>query len=499
MRLIILFVITVLSLSAWANSSDGRQVKIVFASEMPEIHDGDTRYARLATLLEQQRAKNKDTFFFFGGGSLGPSILSSFDKGSHIIDLLNSLEPDAMGVSKREFSFYPENLSLRAYDATFPVVASNIIDTATEEELDGIVKSAISVHNDISIGFLSIIDSSVLEDYTFSQISLLDPLKAIESEAMSLRRNGADIILLHYTGYYPIINDLLERKVIDFSLHKDESYQDVDYSKRTYHNRDIFVKSASGVALLTMNVSPSLSKTFSSYSLDIVDVDRFPQNKVVATQVKGHINRLKSILAVEIGKFEVPITTRRTLVRSKENAFGNYIADSVRAFAKAPLAIINSGSIRGNRDYKKGEVISRGTIANELPFRGKLALIEINGAQLFEAMEHSVSALKVFRGRFAQISGMTVVYDSSQPVGTRIKSIKINGKDIKLTQLYQIATTDYLAAGGDGYDVFKQAKKLSAKHLAIRLVSDITSDKIAMDKVLAPTVDGRLIDLATKN
>ena len=187
MRLIVSILIALVCMNASSNEINQRTVNIVFASEMPEIHGNKGRYAKLATMLKQQRQADRNTFFFFGGGSLGPSILASFDKGSHIIDLLNSLEPDAMGVSKREFSFYPENLSLRAYDATFPIVATNVIDAKTGGNLDGIVNSTLTEQNGITIGFMSIIDSGVLEDYTFNQISLIDPQQAIKKAAVELQ------------------------------------------------------------------------------------------------------------------------------------------------------------------------------------------------------------------------------------------------------------------------------------------------------------------------
>lgn len=489
---------TLMCVNVSAREINHRTVNIVFASEMPEIHGNKGRYAKLATVLKKQRQADLNTFFFFGGGSLGPSILSSFDKGSHIIDLLNTLEPDAMGVSKREFSFYSKNLSLRAYDATFPIVATNVIDANTGLDLDGIISSTIIEQHGVTIGFISIIDSADLEDYTFSQISLIDPQCAIKKAATELREAGAELLVLHYTGYYPIINQLLNDNVIDISLHKDESYQDVDYSSREYSERDVFIKSPSGVAVLSLTINNKSPIQLSNFSYVIEDLDKYEQDKAVAKQVADYVDRLRSILAVEIGKFTVPITTKRTIVRSSENAFGNYVADSVREFADAQISIINSGSIRGDLNYDAGSVITRETIANELPYRGMIALVEISGATLFEAMENAVSALDVYKGRFAQISGMSVVFDSREPVGQRVKSIKINGQDIKLTQMYRLATTDYLVSGGDGYTMFKDLKKLGAKHLAIRLVSDIVTDNIARDKMLFPRVDGRLVDIKAK-
>jgi 5'-nucleotidase/UDP-sugar diphosphatase len=90
-------------------------ISIIFAAEMRDITDPVAgRYAELKTLVQSQRNHTPKTFLLFGGGSIGPSALSNLDRGAHIIDILNSVEPDAMGVSKREFTFSEDNLSLRA-------------------------------------------------------------------------------------------------------------------------------------------------------------------------------------------------------------------------------------------------------------------------------------------------------------------------------------------------------------------------------------------------
>ena len=39
-----------------------------------------------------------------------------------------------MGIAKREFSFFEDELSLRSYEASFPVVASNLFGFGSSKE-----------------------------------------------------------------------------------------------------------------------------------------------------------------------------------------------------------------------------------------------------------------------------------------------------------------------------------------------------------------------------
>ena len=190
-------------------------VTFVLTADMPNISDARTgRYANLQTLVKQQRQISETVFFIFGGGSIGPSALSSFDRGSHIIDILNSLEPDVMGVTKREFSFYEDELSLRSYEAAFPLVASNVIDNRVGRSPDGLHTSVIVEKEELTLGVISVLHERVIEEYQLSDTVITPPQKAIMEESKRLRQQGADIILLHYSYPFPFINTMLNKRII---------------------------------------------------------------------------------------------------------------------------------------------------------------------------------------------------------------------------------------------------------------------------------------------
>ncbi len=102
----ILFFLPILLCQPFVEAQIKNDVSIIVAAGIRDIANPVAgRYGELKTLVNQERAKNLNTFFLYGGGAIGPSALSNLDKGSHIIDILNTVESDAMGVYKREFSF----------------------------------------------------------------------------------------------------------------------------------------------------------------------------------------------------------------------------------------------------------------------------------------------------------------------------------------------------------------------------------------------------------
>ena len=59
--------------------------------------------------------------------------------------------------------------------------------------------------------------------------------------------------------------------------------------------------------------------------------------------------------------------------------------------------------------------------------------------------------------RLLQVSkGFTYSYNLTQPAGSRVFNIKINGADVDLLASYRVAMNNFLASGGDGFTVFNE-------------------------------------------
>lgn len=160
-------------------------------------------------------------------------------------------------------------------------------------------------------------------------------------------------------------------------------------------------------------------------------------------------------------------------VRNADTGLGNLVADAMRFAGNADVAIQNGGGIRTNiagpTPGNASANISVGDTFNVLPFTNLVKRAPVmNAAQLKDLMEHSVAASTPTgtpQGRFAQISGMKVVYDTRNTArtilgtGNRILSIVLddgtvlvnNGVIVNPTRTFSFATIDFTANGGDGY------------------------------------------------
>jgi 5'-nucleotidase/UDP-sugar diphosphatase len=209
--------------------------------------------------------------------------------------------------------------------------------------------------------------------------------------------------------------------------------------------------------------------------------------------VDEYNQRLNRLLNQKIGFFGTEVQTTRNLIRTMEMPFGNLIADALKDYAETDIGLINGGVIRGNKTYTKGATITRRDIATELPFRTNVTVLSLTGEQLTQALENSVSEVEFMKGRFLQVSGITFTYSIKKPAGERIQTINVNGRPLDPKQKYSVATSDYLANGGDGYDVFLNTLHQAQNGLKPPLLSDVVIRVIQQQKTILPKVEFRII------
>ena len=174
-----------------------------------------------------------------------------------------------------------------------------------------------------------------------------------------------------------------------------------------------------------------------------------------------------------------------------ETNLGNLIADGLRAtFPQADIGFANGGGIRNT--IAQGD-ITLGNILEVHPFGNTIVTFDLTGGQLLTALENSVSAVEDVSGRFLQVSGLTFSYDQSREPGSRVVSVEVGGAPLDLGASYTIVTNSFIAAGGDGYDVFTHGENLFDSQ---KLDADVLADYIGNLETVSPTVEGRIVNLA---
>ena len=473
--------------------AESTKFRIVYVSKMPEIDtpsDDIGGLSELGTLLKESRKLYPNVLFLHGGDSLAPSAMSSFDFGSHMIDILNSLEPTVMAINEREFSYKEDELLLRIAESAFPFISANIYDPMSGGNLDGVEDSLSMDIDGFKIGIFSILNEAVHESFLPDRIQVNNSASTIINTARKLQNNGTDFLILLTGHTLPETEDLLNDKTVDMIFEANSTIDSILTVNSGFYGMQ---GSSKGNALVVdVELLRNNSKVIAKFSTSIESLNNYKPDPLISEQIEYYNSILSEIMDITIGVTETSLDTTKNAVRTEENAFGNLVADALRNYYDSDIALVNGGSIRGNKIYEAGTELTRKDILKELPFRNESTLISISGTQLKSALENAVSLVENVKGRFLQVSGINVSYCPDNPPGSRVQSIIYRGKPINPNKMYSLAISKFLYKGGDGYDMLKQSDLLRTSRGSM-LVWEITRFYIESIKKISPEIEGRIL------
>jgi 5'-nucleotidase / UDP-sugar diphosphatase len=228
----------------------------------------------------------------------------------------------------------------------------------------------------------------------------------------------------------------------------------------------------------------------------------------VQTLINRYGQRIDLIMSVYVGETGEDLDGEN--VRKAETNLGDLVADIMREVSGAEAAIINGGGIRTS--IRKGSIKTK-DIYSVLPFDNYIVSIKLTGRQIQEALEYGLSGIEEDAGRFPQVSGLKITYAPSALKGSRIRELLIGGKPVDPAREYEVATNDFMAAGGDGYRAFGEAIR-SSKNFEIvggmmkgekviysnagRWIRDVVIDFIKARGKIGPRVEGRIVEVIEK-
>lgn len=203
----------------------------------------------------------------------------------------------------------------------------------------------------------------------------------------------------------------------------------------------------------------------------------------LTTFVGGLRERLGKELGIVLADLEQPWTRNYY----GESSLGDWVADAIRAHAKAEVGLINSGGLRKNLAAGK---VTTGDMMEIVPFRNYVCSFSVTGAQLRKICRHNAwSAVKEDHG-ILQISGVSYTYkkvEGEQVV--ELLSVKVGGEDVVDDRVYTCATNDFI--------LFDQPEKYMGlvpekREHGFALVQDVLIEAVRKQKRIASGTEGRI-------
>ncbi len=443
--------------------------------------------ATLAAQVNALRRRAPDrTLLLDGGDAWQGTFISNANKGEAVTRAMTLMKYDAMTVGNHDFDWGQDVLAQRAKEASFPFLATNVVETATGKLPSylrpyvikdlGIAKvGVIGVTNPdsntivkaTSVAGLKFGPATQVQRYIAevqSQVNIVVVVAHIGSaDATKLARDvpGIDVIVAGH-DHAPIQTARLEGKTTI-----------VDAGAYTQY-----------LGRLEITVDPATHKM----------KDAVRAGELIAVAASSSLRPDPEIAGlVEARRAEADKYTSRVVGTIKsnldnprdENGLGNMITDAFVEYGKqqgwkTDVAFYNAAGVRA--PLKAGPV-TYGQLYEVLPFGNTIVNVDLTGDQLKEVLEDASG-----RAGRLQIGGGRWAYRFANAAGERVLEATIAGQPLDPRRVYHVATIDYLLLGGDGHTWFGKGTNV--------IYGDIEVDAVAAymtaHSPLDPKVEGRI-------
>ena len=462
-----------------------------------DLHGRTDAYPALITTLKEAKATYGDGLLLEAGDIFSGTLYFNEFQGQDALTFMNAMGYDAFVPGNHEFDLgSPEggHQALAAFfaEADFPILGANLDFSAAPEFAErlgesisaspqaGYLYDGMIVEQDgeqIGIFGLSTQDSETISSP--GEVTISDYREAAEAMVAAFEAQGVNkIIALTHLGYDSdpgVGNDLLlaqQVKGIDIII-GGHSHTRVTPPTLVSHTAagDAKAPTAIGQAgeygehLGVMQVTFDAEGVVQTVSGELLATAERTPDEAALAQLAPFTEAIETLRDQQVGAkaiLELPNPRHgqsdAMSVRANETALGNLIADGQLYAAQrvAPdtiMAFQNSGGIR--ETLPQGDVTVGELIAVQ-PFGNRLTLLEVTGAELLETFEIALANAPEENGGFLQVSaGTELVFDSRQPVGERVVSLRVNREGamqgIDPDKTYTVATNNFTAAGGDSH------------------------------------------------
>lgn len=462
-------------------------VTIVYVAHMADIDEsGGGGYPALMTLVKELRAGKTRVILFHGGNMLGPSALSSYDQGAHMIGILNRLQPDVLGLGRRDFMYKEDELVLRTGEAVFPVVCSNIYDPISLEP-PGAAKDGHILKTPAPVGFLALVSPEMQTSYIQRRLVVIGGPELLPGLCADLRRDGASFLTATADFTPENAREVLSESGLDLLFLSGAP----ETGLSMHDGRGLATHTGNGDDALLVRLEPDATGGLALAGHEVRRLKDYAPDAGMEALIGRYVKLFANLTRAEAGTILTALDTRTGILRGGENAMGNLVTDAMRDYYGADVALINSGGIRGNREYAAGTVLLRGDLQKEMPMHDMSCLINVRGAAILAALEHGVSQIELTGGRFLHVSGLEYRYNPAAPPGGRVTGVSIGGKPLDPDKIYSVSLPEYLSMHGDGFYMFPGACQARTPRPQQEIV-EIVRVYLALHCPVSPRIEGRI-------
>ncbi|MDP1980806.1 bifunctional UDP-sugar hydrolase/5'-nucleotidase [Undibacterium sp.] len=456
-------------------------------------------YAFLTTKLKERRQAVGNSIFVGAGDLIGASPMgSALMKDEPVIEALNRLDLSATAVGNHEFDNGTADLMRKIKGecpttgctyadfkgAKFSYLGANIHEVGSNKPW--LTPYVIRQVGDVKIGFIGAVTADVpnlVAGDAVKHLRFEDEATAINRYVPELQKQGvaAIVVLIHEGAIYkgaetdpsyrceglqgPIIDitKKLDKAVsLIVSGHSHQGYTCKIDGKLVVQGRSYGSFLTESTLTIDRKTNQVVNAVAVNHLIDQHALKADPAAKQLVDQVAAQTAGLRQRPIVNLS---APLS-RNSEAGVFDSALGNIIADSQLHHGQhaggADVAFMNAGGIRSDLPSGKASgpvAVSYGDLYAVQPFGNNLVRVKLTGASILTLLQQQWLGREVNEPKKLFVSHtLSYSYDPRAGIDERVKDVKIKGKPLDLNQQYSVIVNSFIADGGDGFAVLKQAK-----------------------------------------
>jgi 2',3'-cyclic-nucleotide 2'-phosphodiesterase (5'-nucleotidase family) len=419
-------------------------------------------FAKISTEVKKLRSENSDLLLLDAGDTFHGTTLVSLSEGEAAVKVMNTMGYDVMVPGNHDFNYGKDRLLELAEMANFPIVCANVIDDETGETI-------LPAYTILDVnGLLVAVFGLTTQETTYKThpknvegLTFLDPVETAVKMVEELEKKAHVIIALGHIGVdedTAITSESIMNQVEGIDLFVDgHSHTIMEAGTMAAHGLVVQAgEHDKALGIATLSYTDGMVSAEASV-LSKADASDIEADAAILAVVDGIKAENEKITEVVVGNTDVILDGERADVRTGSTNLGEMICNALLDVTGADFSLQNGGGIRAS--IEAGEV-TKGDVISVLPFGNTVTVLEVTAEDIKAVIENGVKAYPEASGGYCHMGGLTFTIDETQPAGSRVTEILVDGAPLA-EGTYSLATNDFLAAGGDQYEMLKGKKVLA--------------------------------------
>ena len=442
--------------------------------------NGQGGYAALAAVME----KGPQNYLLLDSGDFANGTAETrYSKGAKAATIMNKMGYDATTVGNHEFDFKNAGFAPLIAKLNFPVLAANMFEKGSMKYPPHIQPYQVYEVDGIKVGVIGLANrhpTNPATNYYFNK-----PFDALENALTEVEKQNPNfvVVLVHDSiaddkhGEKPYTLEIADKfagrvhMVLGGHAHK--------IVQNRIEKGVLFVESGchlENVSKVTVVTDDKTGKFVSAKSeLIPLKVEQTGEDE----EIKKFLDSLREPGIDEvIGETQGELKKNPTADDRLDSPLNDWVADLMKDYSGAPIAIHNNGGARTS--LPKGKITRRDLVELH-PFDNDIVNVTVDGRFLKKFIRTGFAPRSLFT-----YSGLEITYKTDKK--GRIKNIKIfyNGKPLENNKKYIVATNSHIAYGGSEGYLFKKIDDSQKHKVGTKTIRTLAEEAVRSGKTQAP-------------